>query len=397
MFRSDIKASFKADVEEIHIYDFDSTLFHSPMPNPLLWGNSSGRVISELDWFSHIQTLPADKHDWFHPEMLQCALESLQKSTALVLLMTGRKREIFDIAIRKLCSAVGLHFPLLLCKEPGFDNTFHFKSTVLRDLLALYSMAKVYIYDDRIGHLNQFALLLSQMNVQHEIRHIQHTLSSRLPEHEEFDLVKLMVHNYNQYNRTKIHLRQVVDYTCILLSAESKQSLLGMYPPRQGWNAHCDHITLCLGLQPNALMNIGKVGDDIKFTATHYGCIESQIEALMVSVHGKQYHITLNVAPGIKPKKSLEILQWRPISPIELFGFVHQRIYHNVEKIIPAIPKLALGKLVRQIHPHIKALPAACKIVKEWIFANSIAEMPENEPQILQYIASNEFLEKMKI
>jgi hypothetical protein len=104
---------------KLAIYDFDSTLFNSPLPNPKLWTKSfMGKILSDCQWFCDIRTLsdpyipnvPGD--EWWNDEILNKAKASLAESDTLTILLTGRRKVPFLDRIRNLCLQQCLDFHL---------------------------------------------------------------------------------------------------------------------------------------------------------------------------------------------------------------------------------------------------------------------------------------------
>ncbi|KAI8806384.1 hypothetical protein BJ742DRAFT_680124, partial [Cladochytrium replicatum] len=162
---------------ELHIFDFDSTLFRSPMPNPSLWSpDVAGALIGDCGWFSEPRTLAppyVPKHpgdEWFDQKVVRRVRQVREDKDvcSLVCLLTGRRLDLFGQRIREICLSLDppLDFDMYFFRE-GFDssNTKHhfpttldFKLAVLGQILNTFpSITRIEIFDDRARHLDIFS------------------------------------------------------------------------------------------------------------------------------------------------------------------------------------------------------------------------------------------------
>ncbi|RKP00788.1 hypothetical protein CXG81DRAFT_26532 [Caulochytrium protostelioides] len=169
---------------ELIVFDFDSTLFRSPQPNPAVWTADAARDLIHFGgWFATPWTLgppgiaPAVDASWWIDHVADAARAALAQPAAtrpLVVMMTGRRRDRFADRIRTLCEQAGLAFDLYIFREgqdaqrPGYiANTLLFKCAVLtRILAALPSLRHITMWDDRLFHVNEFTAFLGQLQAQ---------------------------------------------------------------------------------------------------------------------------------------------------------------------------------------------------------------------------------------
>ncbi|KAJ3011164.1 hypothetical protein HKX48_006988 [Thoreauomyces humboldtii] len=163
-------------ITKLHVFDFDSTLFRSPLPNADLWSdNLLGALISDCGWFQESRTLrhpyipETPDATWWHAETVakveEC-LEAGRRSDTVTVLLTGRRRDRFGERIERMCRDRGLTFDLFFFRE-GTDptlaplyhaTTLDFKLAVLQTLLNhVPAVNHVELYDDRKRHLDLFA------------------------------------------------------------------------------------------------------------------------------------------------------------------------------------------------------------------------------------------------
>lgn len=176
------------EIRTIHVYDFDNTLFLSPLPNPALWnGESIGRLQSD--------TIFLNGGWWHDPEILAATGEGLEKEEprawqghwneiivklvetsvsqkdAVTVLLTGRGETKFADLTNRILNAKGLDFDLVCLKpEAGpqnqrFSSTMDFKQSFLRDLCFTYSRAEsIMVYEDRPKHVKGFREFFERFN-----------------------------------------------------------------------------------------------------------------------------------------------------------------------------------------------------------------------------------------
>ncbi|GAM25698.1 hypothetical protein SAMD00019534_088730 [Acytostelium subglobosum LB1] len=155
----------------LNIFDFDSTLFKSPEPNPALWNyHKIGKLKSMTSdggygWYQDTLTLDVPfvpeqpSRRWFNEEILDLALSSSHSEDHVCVLLTGRSTLFGDI-INRIVSSVQLEFDHIGLKPIGHDapNTFDFKIDYITQLLETYGerVDKLVIYEDRKRHAERF-------------------------------------------------------------------------------------------------------------------------------------------------------------------------------------------------------------------------------------------------
>ncbi|KAL2913651.1 hypothetical protein HK105_206811 [Polyrhizophydium stewartii] len=224
-------------VVRLVIFDFDSTLFRSPLPNADLWaGPLRGRITSDCGWFTDPRTLeapyvpdvPGDA--WWHAETVDRVFEALAREDTLTVLLTGRRHDLFSKRIEDMCrrkSPRPLSFDLFFFRE-GHDpqagrhhpTTLDFKLAVLDRLLETFTTLKhVEFYDDRERHLKLFqqqieSLVTAQRLQTYAMHHVVHekTLEQHIPPALERALVMDMIESCNRrIHQARAREKQVAD------------------------------------------------------------------------------------------------------------------------------------------------------------------------------------------
>lgn len=427
----------------INIFDFDGTIFKSPMPNHQMWdGTLIGKIIAMksddgLGWFQdpltlaypYVPELPSD--DWFVPSVKTEILTSIGSTNTKTILLTGRST-LYEERIKQIVNAVGLQFDDYGFQSPNKDTTtMEFKCNFLKNMIIKYNPSNVCIYDDRAKHFTKFKTFMNE-NYSHlkcNVILIEPAGETCLSRDLELDLVNKL----NDKITNKLLWKENVQYTAVLLDEESVIKLQSVIPPILGWTQYYHHMTIYPGKlsaceeiteeshqdSPNenktilpSRSNIG-LGKQATLTVTSVG---KNDKAYAVGVSGfissnKIPHITCCIAPKAKPVDSNFIKDWLPVA---LAGkgpdnqLILTGIVTEVTKMIPLNNNSArkgktvvttnithkmtpLGKLFKDFAPNgtkkqNETVPNAIKNIKEWMVANNILDTKENESSVIEYI-----------
>ncbi|KAF9429481.1 hypothetical protein BGZ76_001240 [Entomortierella beljakovae] len=182
-------------LQKIDVFDFDQTLFRSPLPNPALWdvsfiGQMSSWNNCGTGWWLNPATLDlgseaeASNWDgWWNEDLILDVLKSSNDPECLTVLMTGRCAEFCGDKLLHIIQAKGLQFDLIVAKpttavriEPKQSskqenenedqvakeiyliiNTFSYKHDFLYNILLEYpSIQYMRVWDDREGQVAKF-------------------------------------------------------------------------------------------------------------------------------------------------------------------------------------------------------------------------------------------------
>ena len=96
------------------IFDFDSTLFRSPLPNRKLWhAELLGALLADCSWFSDARTLSPpyipDRPglEWWDEDVVAAARAAIaRKSDTISVLMTGRRHHVFGDRIPRIAASL---------------------------------------------------------------------------------------------------------------------------------------------------------------------------------------------------------------------------------------------------------------------------------------------------
>ncbi|KAJ5918094.1 hypothetical protein N7454_010469 [Penicillium verhagenii] len=177
-----------SQIKSIHVYDFDNTLFSSPLPNPQLWhGSTIGHLQSETHfanggWWHDPNILSATGNGleeeeargwkgWWNENILHLVKLSMKQKDAVTVLLTGRSEAGFAELIKRMVASQKLEFDLIGLKpEVGpngqrFSSTAVFKNNFFEDLVLTYDQADdLRVYEDRPKHVKTFRDYFEDMN-----------------------------------------------------------------------------------------------------------------------------------------------------------------------------------------------------------------------------------------
>ncbi|KAL2014383.1 hypothetical protein VTN00DRAFT_1908 [Thermoascus crustaceus] len=177
-----------SQIRTIHVYDFDNTLFLSPLPNPQLWNGQTVGFLQAYEsfanggWWHDPNILAATGegmeieearawNGWWNEQIVQLVELSMQQKDALTVLLTGRSEAGFADIIKRMVASRKLEFDLICLKpEVGpnsqrFASTMNFKQSFLEDLVLTYKQAdEIRVYEDRVKHVKGFREFFEKFN-----------------------------------------------------------------------------------------------------------------------------------------------------------------------------------------------------------------------------------------
>ncbi|KAG6019838.1 hypothetical protein E4U41_003065, partial [Claviceps citrina] len=175
-------------IKALHVYDFDNTLFKSPLPNPALWTGPTMGLLAAQDafsnggWWHDSRILAAtgqglEKEEprawegWWNEKVVELARLTKAQPDALCVLLTGRSETGFASLVQRMVTAKGLDFDIIGLKpqvspaNQPFQSTMHFKQLFLEDLVETYSQAtEIRVYEDRPRHTASFRRFFAEYN-----------------------------------------------------------------------------------------------------------------------------------------------------------------------------------------------------------------------------------------
>lgn len=191
------KQSSHRHITSLDIFDFDSTLFLSPLLSPNIWHSSFVNSITTENllgpgWWRDIRSLQLyldeDKsktpwHRYWNEDIVAQVKQSMEDPSHLTVLLTGRRYHPFHALIDDILASKGLVFDvvglrpdpesdapdypngLMFNHEPNvFETTMHFKTSFIVNILHNFPLlTNVVMWDDRQSHICVFKEYLNKM------------------------------------------------------------------------------------------------------------------------------------------------------------------------------------------------------------------------------------------
>lgn len=334
--------------KKLNIFDFDGTLFQSPVPNPNLWdGKTAGKLNADLKqggygWFQNPLTLE-DKYitdSSFIEDTVAEVNKSMRDPNSITAMLTGRATNHAP-QIRRLLDQKGLEFDEYGFKTGG--TTMGFKQDFIKNLILKYKPSRITMWDDREKHIPRFEKFLAEMQQAYDFIKGYNVVHVRSPDYhmdeaKEKELVELLManpevakaqeelRNKHQQEKQNRNERKPIFWGAYLYP-ESHGALiqaLGSQIP-EGWKIYAHHMTIAFGKpQREDVMEYinNNMGKEVEFTAVELGRSDTVMAVKVrtdIPSNNKITHVTLAVSPNGKPVQSNFITDWKPLpEPIKL-------------------------------------------------------------------------------
>ncbi|PKS13006.1 hypothetical protein jhhlp_000347 [Lomentospora prolificans] len=325
-------------IKAIHIYDFDNTLFKTPLPNPSLWNGPTIGLLSSPDfltnggWWHDSRILAAtgdgvEKEEarayqgWWNEKIAKLVRLSMKQKDALCVLLTGRSEHGYADLVKRICKSKKLEFDMMGLKprvgpqDERFSNTMQFKQAFLEAILETYKFAtEIRIYEDRHKHVKQFRDFMNDYNarlsggtglaptrspIAAEVIHVFEKTIHLKPV-VEVAKVQQMVNEHNQaiakdgdhpmsnsaqISREKLAIKKTVFFTSYMIKHADSQKLikLAQIPAgvaEQDLKYHANNILICPRPCPASILEkVGGMGSKMKWMVTGTACLDNSIWA----------------------------------------------------------------------------------------------------------------------
>ncbi|KAI1812439.1 hypothetical protein GGS20DRAFT_587496 [Poronia punctata] len=365
-------------INVIHIYDFDNTLFQTPLPNPGLWHTKTlGRlgnpdIFLEGGWWHDNRILaatgdgaeqeePRAWNGWWNEKIVELVQLSMKQKDALCVLLTGRSELGFSDLVKRMVTSKGLQFDMIGLKpqvgpnNERFKSTMAFKQAFLKAVMETYKQSKeIRIYEDRPKHVAGFRRFLEEYNtylrnyrgkpprspIIAEVIQVA-DISTNLDPVVEVAEVQHLINNHNAMvsKRPKsdagerLFIRKTVLYTGYLIKPEDAKRLTALVSgdlPKGELKSQSNAIVISRGTcPPHLLEKAGGLGAKLQWKVmgigAHHNICAVSVQPVPASA---PYHTDSDVPcviiamrwPG-NPWEVKNIQQWRPIPQDQAFTF----------------------------------------------------------------------------
>ena len=301
-------------MSELHLYDFDGTLFRSPH-EPSVW---------EGEWWNDVRSLTPPcvpekpGPEWWVGDTVSKAKKSISDPNVFAIMVTGRDAN----------SALRFRVPQLLKQRGlGFDevhltpisSTLTHKKSLLEKTLKRYPFIDTLrMWDDRPTHLRAFKEVAQKMGIDPDNIHAtQVRAKSKDPECPTTE---------DSLQPVAPELLDSCRYVGVFLDASSKAALSHAFPFAHN-KIRNDHVTICMGGGVNEEVK-DLLGTKIRMRVIGYaenGSSQAVVVALpFKSSDSRIPHITLSHADSAEAKDSNALLRkgWDKVRGITISGVV---------------------------------------------------------------------------
>ncbi|POS87174.1 hypothetical protein EPUL_001406 [Erysiphe pulchra] len=358
------------DIKSLHIYDFDNTLFNSPLPNHQIWNGPSINFLQSQDTFLtggwwHDQRFlaatgegieieePKAWKGWWNEKIVELVELSMQQKDALTVLLTGRSETGFSTLIKKMLKSKKLDFDII-CLKPivgpnneRFASTMIFKKMFLECLMETYKKAdELRIYEDRVKHTKAFRDFFSEYNKAQLVKQTRGKIAAeviqvadgptQLDPVSEIAQVQRLINDHNiaisQGNHGKrdrrLQIKKTAFYTGYLIKSDDSKKLLQLanVPPNL-LESEVKFFANNILISPrpasdSILEKVGGMGNKISWEVIGTAVFENKIWAARVRpVPGTRKYYTENPVPfvvlalrrGARLADANLIQNWQPL------------------------------------------------------------------------------------
>ncbi|KAJ5886607.1 uncharacterized protein N7473_009281 [Penicillium subrubescens] len=331
-----------SQIKTIHVYDFDNTLFLSPLPNPQLWNGSTIGFLQAYEsfanggWWHDPNILsatgkgieieePRAWNGWWNEQILRLVKLSMDQKDALTVLLTGRGEANFASIIKRMAASQKLDFDLIGLKpEVGpngqqFATTMKFKQNFLEDLLYTYEQAdEIRVYEDRVKHVKGFRDFFGSLNrglqagngpvprkpFSAEVIQVTEGCTYLDPVTETAEVQRMInAHNLTRRNPSlakvksqysRLRIKRTVFYTGYLISQQDSQriidDLLSPMLQQHGYAEANDLKYMANSIlitprpaTPSILGKVGGMGKKVSWQVTGLGVFDNKVFAAQVA------------------------------------------------------------------------------------------------------------------
>lgn len=291
---------------EIHLFDFDGTLFRSPEPPPG-WSGKNWWVWPGSLEPPCVPLRPGP--EWWIASTVAQARRSIADPNVWAVLATGRKEAVFRWRVPELLKAGNLNFDEV---HLAVGDTLAFKKNLLAKLVRKFPFVeRVRVWDDRQTHIPHFEALLAQLGVEYEIEVVRAAAMEPM-----CSVPEPVARVASRWMLSRARDTKVI-YVGAFLTPMSRSRLLRDFPPTHP-NVHADHMTIWYD-PPEDVVEDLPLGRQVRLKVI--GLAEDDRgQAVVVRPEGvksrnRTPHITISTAGGVTPAYSNNLVErgWTPV------------------------------------------------------------------------------------
>ncbi|KAI9745958.1 MAG: hypothetical protein M1818_000639 [Claussenomyces sp. TS43310] len=379
-------------IKTLHVYDFDNTLFNSPLPNPKVWNGptigflQTQETFANGGWWHDPRILSATGEGveaeeqrawegWWNGSIVQLIMLSMEQKDALTILLTGRSEGPFSDLVKKMVKSKNMEFDMIVLKPKAgpagqrFSSTMVFKQVFLENLMETYKGAdEIRVYEDRVKHVKGFRDYFMDYNkrqngtgghmptrgpITAEVVQVADGATLLDPVVEAAEVQRLINDHNAAISRgrkgNRLQIKKTVFYTGYLITNADTQKLLTLaqLPPNMPdteMKFLANNVLITPRPCPNSILEkVGGMGNKLLWEVTGTAVFENKIWAASVRpVPSTAKYYTENPVPivvlalrkGARPIDAGKIQNWQPVPDDKAFIFettVGEKVLLRVE------------------------------------------------------------------
>ncbi|KAI4119958.1 MAG: hypothetical protein LQ345_000217 [Seirophora villosa] len=361
-----------SQVKALHVYDFDNTLFMSPLPNTKLWNAYTTGFLQTQEcfvnggWWHDPNILGAtgqgiEKEEptawagWWNEHIVELVELSIKQKDTLTVLLTGRGEDNFADLLKRIVASKNLAFDMICLKPQAgpnnqtFTSTMNYKQAILRDLVLTYTDAdEIRVYEDRVKHTKAFQDYFDSMNkellnsstssprrpINAEVIQVADAVTTLDPVAETAEVQRMInahntaIHGGSHALLTPLEIKRSVFFTGYLISSVDTARLLKLVSlpsslPESEVKFLASNIIITPRPCPRSILDkVGGIGRKQTWQVTGLGSHESRVWAARVAPipTDAPYHtdnpfplVVLALVKGSRPQDANRIQNWQPV------------------------------------------------------------------------------------
>ncbi|KAH7394051.1 hypothetical protein DE146DRAFT_660605 [Phaeosphaeria sp. MPI-PUGE-AT-0046c] len=370
-----------SDIKSIHVFDFDNTLFASPLPNKQLWNSATLGQLGSPDmfvnggWWHDAGILSAtgegiEKEEkrawegWWNEHIVSLVELSMQQKDAISVLLTGRGESNFSELIKRIARSKKLDFDMVCLKPPTgpagqrFRSTMDFKQELLKDIVYTYKDAEeLRIYEDRVKHTKGFRDFFFEFNrdlmagknnasrkpIVAEVIQVAENATQLDPVAEIAEIQKL-INAHNILVKTgsappgtvPYQIKKTVFYTGYMIASNMTEKLASLVnlpanAPKDDMRYLANSILITPKPCPKSILDkVGGIGAKMRWKVTGVSCFENKLWAARVEPVPKSAKfysenpiptVVLATRKNGRPAEAARINNWHPVPESQAYEF----------------------------------------------------------------------------
>ncbi|KAF2001070.1 hypothetical protein P154DRAFT_433717 [Amniculicola lignicola CBS 123094] len=369
-----------ATIKAIHVYDFDNTLFASPLPNKLIWSvQTIGQLMSpdlfiNGGWWHDSNILaatgmglakeePLAWNGWWNEQIVSLVEISMQQKDVLSVLLTGRSEAGFADLIKRMVRSKKLEFDMI-CLKPAtgptgqkFRSTMAFKQELLKDIIHTYHAATdIRMYEDRPGHTRGFRDFFFQFNkdlmanqkptsrkpIIAEVVQVTEE-ATQLEQVTEVAEIQKMINSHNEHVKAgkangspPFEIKRTVFYTGYMIQPAVSKKLISLVKLPSGTpDGDIRYLANSVLITPkpcptSILEKVGGKDFKVNWKVTGVSCFENKLWVARVeAVPTSTRYYTENPVPTVvlatrksaRPADAARVVNWHPVPEDQAYTF----------------------------------------------------------------------------